>query len=299
MGKSRKLRTAPEPPPKRNSTENSATKAPSSTPATSADKVTVEATTIKNVQLNEVGDGSIVAIDKHVDESVGGGKAKTPTAVTREDRMKKLQLLRLRKNEATKLNRKDVVEEDKVSKLPKNWELKKRKVEWDMEMDAAKKAAEARGEDFDRTKYLNMSAREVESVMERKEKKDSLMNKGFGDYVTAGMRSYQRDVGNLKVNKQEYEERKARGGDAFYAQANDLTVGTLGDKHVDNVDRMVADLEKKIERRQKMSRRRAFDDEGDINYINERNMRFNQKADRYYASYTKEIKESLERGTAL
>ena len=34
-------------------------------------------------------------------------------------------------------------------------------------------------------------------------------------------------------------------------------------------------------------------------YINERNMKFNQKLERFYGQYTKEIKDNLERGTAV
>ena len=46
-------------------------------------------------------------------------------------------------------------------------------------------------------------------------------------------------------------------------------------------------------------RRRAFVGDGDIDYINDRNMVFNKKLDRFYAKHTREIRENLERGTAL
>jgi pre-mRNA-splicing factor SYF2 len=55
----------------------------------------------------------------------------------------------------------------------------------------------------------------------------------------------------------------------------------------------------RIEKRGKYSRRRQFFDDADIDYINERNMKFNQKAARYYDKYTAEIKQNLERGTAV
>ena len=55
----------------------------------------------------------------------------------------------------------------------------------------------------------------------------------------------------------------------------------------------------RIEKRSKFSRRRAFKHDGDVDYINERNMRFNRKAARYYDKYTAEIKQNLERGTAV
>lgn len=53
------------------------------------------------------------------------------------------------------------------------------------------------------------------------------------------------------------------------------------------------------ERRAKFSRRRAFDEDDDVTYINERNMHFNKKIARAYDKYTAEIKGNFERGTAL
>lgn len=55
----------------------------------------------------------------------------------------------------------------------------------------------------------------------------------------------------------------------------------------------------RISKREKYSRRRLFDDDDDINFINERNMKFNKKLERFYGQYTEEIKQNLERGTAV
>ncbi|NXP43179.1 SYF2 factor, partial [Leiothrix lutea] len=62
---------------------------------------------------------------------------------------------------------------------------------------------------------------------------------------------------------------------------------------------MVADLEKQMEKRKKYSRRRRYNDDANIDCINERNAKFNQKAERFYGKYTAEMKQSLERGTAV
>lgn len=50
-------------------------------------------------------------------------------------------------------------------------------------------------------------------------------------------------------------------------------------------------------RRKQFSRRRVFDEEADVSYINERNRIYNQKLERSFD--TREIKQNLERGTAL
>lgn len=55
----------------------------------------------------------------------------------------------------------------------------------------------------------------------------------------------------------------------------------------------------RIDKRAKYSRRRAYNDDADIDYINERNAKFNKKAERFYGKYTAEIKQNLERGTAV
>ena len=55
----------------------------------------------------------------------------------------------------------------------------------------------------------------------------------------------------------------------------------------------------RISKRSKYSRRRAFDPDSDIDYINERNMKFNKKLERFYGKYTSDIKQNLERGTAV
>jgi pre-mRNA-splicing factor SYF2 len=51
--------------------------------------------------------------------------------------------------------------------------------------------------------------------------------------------------------------------------------------------------------RKKFSRRRQEFDQEDVTYINERNKVFNKKIKRAYDKYTVEIRQNLERGTAL
>ena len=55
----------------------------------------------------------------------------------------------------------------------------------------------------------------------------------------------------------------------------------------------------RIERRKKFSKRRQHFEEEDVSYINERNRVFNKKASRFFDEYTKEVRENLERGTAI
>ena len=87
-------------------------------------------------------------------------------------------------------------------------------------------------------------------------------------------------------------------GEEFYATSSSMIHGTH--KPSDTaVTRMVEDLEQQYAKRGKFSRRRAFNGDADIDYINERNRAFNKKIERYYGKYTAEIKQNLERGTAV
>jgi pre-mRNA-splicing factor SYF2 len=81
-------------------------------------------------------------------------------------------------------------------------------------------------------------------------------------------------------------------GDSSMAWGNDQPA-----EHM--IDHMVNELEETQRRRKKFSRRRQHYKEADIDYINDRNRVFNKKIKRAYDKYTVEIRQNLERGTAL
>jgi len=220
----------------------------------------------------------------------------TSTGGSKTDRLARLRDLQLKRNEARKMNHQEVVEEDRRNKLPKNWEAKRKRVEWEQQEEERRKKCEEMGEDYDRVKLLEVGADEAERWDKKKKKKNP--DVGFSNYEQATYRQNQRLTKQIKVNASAYEREKEKMGEAFYPTVDTLGVGEHKDSE-EAVDRMVNDLEKQIEKRAKYSRRRAHDDEADIDYINERNMKFNQKLERFYGSYTAEIKQNLERGTAV
>ncbi|XP_031568168.1 pre-mRNA-splicing factor syf2-like [Actinia tenebrosa] len=252
-------------------------------------------------------------ISAELDDVEDNGEANTSTASSsslspsssssssisnkRAERMKRLKELHLRRNEARKMNYQEVAEEDKRNKLPSNFEAKQRRVEWELQEEEARKAAEDRGEDYDRTKMLQMTADEAER-MERKRRKRN-PDQGFSDYAQAQQRQYNRLVKQLKPDMGKYSKLKDEVGEELYPTVDNLNYGGEGKVPEEAIDRMVDDLEKQIEKRSKFSRRRAHYDDADIDYINERNMNFNKKLARYYDPFTAEIKQNLERGTAV
>uniref|UniRef100_A0A8D0DJ39 Pre-mRNA-splicing factor SYF2 n=1 Tax=Salvator merianae TaxID=96440 RepID=A0A8D0DJ39_SALMN len=214
----------------------------------------------------------------------------------REERLRKFRELHLKRNEARKLNHQEVVEEDKRLKLPANWEAKKARLEWELKEEEKKKECLAKGDDYERVKLLEISAEDAARFERKKKKKNPDL--GFSDYAAAQLRQYQRLTKQIRPDLEQYEKLREESGEEFYPTSNSLLHGT----HVptkEGIDKMVGDLEKQIEKREKYSRRRAYNDDADIDYINERNAKFNKKAERFYGKYTAEIKQNLERGTAV
>lgn len=190
-----------------------------------------------------------------------------------------------------------MVEEDRRKKLPANWEARKRKAEWELADQEARKDAEEKGEDYEQNKLLQQSAYELE-ILERKKKKKN-PDQGFSDYAAAQVRQYQRLTRQYKPDLDAYSKMKEDMGENAFPTAHSLSYGGEGKVSEAAIDRMVNDLGKQIEKREKFHRRRQHFDDADINYINERNKKFNEKAERYYGKYTEEIKQNLERGTAI
>ncbi|KDR10190.1 pre-mRNA-splicing factor SYF2 [Zootermopsis nevadensis] len=212
------------------------------------------------------------------------------------ERMKRLRDLHIKRNEARQMNHKEVLEEDKRSKLPSNWEARKRQREWVLNDEEKRREAEEKGEDYDRVKLLHIEAVEAERLDRKKKKKNP--DTGFADYDQATARQYNRLVKSIKPDMEQYECQKQKLGEAFYGGQNAILHGLQKDTK-EGIDRMVQDLEKQVAKREKYSRRRMHNDDADIDYINERNMKFNKKLERFYGAHTTEIKQNLERGTAV
>ncbi|XP_030320223.1 pre-mRNA-splicing factor SYF2 [Calypte anna] len=242
------------------------------------------------------GGGSSGSEDEARPGTAAEAAAAAAAAQKREERLRKFRELHMKRNEARKLNLQEVVEEDKRMKLPANWEAKKARLEWQLQVEQKKKECAARGEDYERVKLLEISAEEADRWERKKKKKNPDL--GFSDYAAAQLRQYQRLTRQIKPDLEQYERLKEQYGEALYPTSDSLLHGT----HVpskEGIDRMVEDLEKQIEKREKYSRRRPYNDDADIDYINERNAKFNKKAERFYGKYTAEIKQNLERGTAV
>ncbi|WFD34332.1 SYF2 splicing factor [Malassezia cuniculi] len=120
----------------------------------------------------------------------------------------------------------------------------------------------------------------------------------------AGPAGQHADVGTL------VRAETAQGKTLIPASEADVPLGvaTYGQHKPSNaaVDRLVSHLNHEQDHIKRRSRQRDEDPDAEVNYINKRNKHFNRKiervrrtANKYYDEYTREIRENLERGTAL
>ena len=221
--------------------------------------------------------------------------ASSSSVSSKEDRKKRLMELRLKRNEARKLNHHEVAEEEKRNNLPNSHEWRRRRAEW--EESEEKRKAEL-GDGYERVKNLEMGADIAEKLDNKKRSKHN-PDPGVVDFDNLAARKYQRESKQFKRDATKYEAQKEElGVERFYANANTIGLHERKDSE-EAIDRLVGDLDKQGQRRLAFHRRRAYDPDADVDFINERNRKFNKKVDKYYGKYTAEIKQNLERGTAL
>ncbi|CAB4409170.1 unnamed protein product [Rhizophagus irregularis] len=247
----------------------------------------------------------------------------TPKKLSRieefKSKMDKFNKLRNRMDEGESANRKEVYEEHQRKKTnPRELMRQERKRE-EAEKLLAKQQAEERGEDYERSRFWEYSIESVEKWEKKQEKKAKKSDVAFTDYNQVATKKYKKQINELKPDLAAYNEQKAAAiassslikaedgqivpvdtESSFYRDANSLQYASVDNQPSrEAIDRVVADVNKTIARREKSSRQKTINDEDDITYINERNRRFNEKIGRFYDKYTKEIKENFERGTAL
>ena len=233
-----------------------------------------------------------------MEPSSSASSSSSDAASRMAERMKKLKNLHSKRTESRQINHAEVIEEDRKAKEPKNMEARKRRAEYLLQEEEFKSKCEEEGKDFEREKMRRKGADEADWT-ERQKKNKMNPDQGFSSYEDASFRKYNQLVKQIKPDMASYKDSKERAGEAaFYAAEGAIVHGTHKDTP-DALDRLAKDTEAQISKREKYSRRRMHDDDADIDYINERNMKFNQKLERFYGKYTKEIKDNLERGTAV
>ena len=136
--------------------------------------------------------------------------------------------------------------------------------------------------------YLLESINQNEKKANYLNKKKKREIKGNDLFTTeAYYRAYKKRSKVLPFDKYLYDDEMENGLSKNKVQ-NDIKKELLGN-----------DMKAQIEKRSKFSRRRPIIEEDEVDYINERNQKYNRKLHRFFGKEAKEIKNNMERRTAL
>ncbi|CAI5991867.1 unnamed protein product [Closterium sp. NIES-64] len=213
-------------------------------------------------------------------------------------RQKKLFEIRLKLNQARKANQTAVVAEKRREEKPEEEESRGvSKAAW-FEEKKRKMSKQLDAAGLDITKAYMLETQEAaESKYKKWEKKEAPF--GWDAFNQQALyNAYKKRTGNIPYTEEDYLKAKEKDPD-FYRDDASLQYGQAPEIPEENVDRMVAELTDRAKSRKEFSRRRRHHDEKDIDSINDRNEHFNRKIERAFGKYTVEIKNNLERGTAL
>ncbi|KAI8469464.1 MAG: hypothetical protein J3K34DRAFT_279920, partial [Monoraphidium minutum] len=161
-----------------------------------------------------------------------------------------------------------------------------------------KKAEELQRLGLDPSKaYMLESAEVAEAKFKKNEKKETPF--GWDSFNAKALyNAYTKRADKIEVDPEAYRRAKAEKPE-LAGDADPLQYGKAAEVGEAGVDRMVNELNEQAAKRQEYSRRRAARADADVDFINPRNAHFNKKIERAYGNYSKDIKASLERGTAL
>jgi len=213
------------------------------------------------------------------------------------DRERRLYLLKQKMKLSRKANQDAIVAESRRKKLIQENGQESDKKKWFEERK--KKQAERlkelglRPEDVHRIETAEVAA----AKHKKKEKKEAAF--GWDAFNQATLyRAYEKRTNKVPYTVEDYRKHKESNPE-LYGDDGSITHGRVPKTPEENIDKMVNELNERQLKRAEFSRRRKHYDDRDIDYINERNKKFNQKIERAFGKYTVEIKGNLERGTAL
>jgi cyclophilin family peptidyl-prolyl cis-trans isomerase len=209
---------------------------------------------------------------------------------------RRLRKLKQKMNQARQLNKQAVKQEGERSNDQGAAKERKRlafatkeakKAAWEKQNAKAFAKASQSGVD---AKYLTQQA--VDSVHKARisADNDELYKYNVNDYHNpeGQHRHYQRDLRSLPRNP-----------NASNATYDPLQNEADPEQERQGAHRVAEEMHRRIEKVQRRQLKRNPEDDGDVSYINQRNKKFNEKIKRTYGKATSEIRENLERGTAL
>lgn len=252
------------------------------------------------------------------------GKGRGKEKMSMAERMAKMKELRMKMDQSAAQNRRELVEDHQKAQVTAK-ELarleKQRKLAQTLRLKAE---AEENGEDIERKKNWEWTIEDNERWQAKLEEQKVKQDTHFHNAEDDAYKKYNRNLRATKADLVAYERQKEvalgltpgtlvpagatsssltasssktglSGAEDLYRGADTLAYGDNKPSE-DAVDRVISKINKDIG---KKKRAKKDDEDGEVNYINERNKVFNKKISRYFDKYTKEIRANFERGTAL
>jgi hypothetical protein len=209
----------------------------------------------------------------------------------------KLFNLRMKINQGRKANKDEVEEEYKRFSNPK-YEQKQRYLQ---------KVAEAEAEGGGKGKWkedvMQQTAEQAEYAAEKAQKKaDNMATFGWQAFTAeATHRAYEKRLNKLPTAAGGQNKKPVSADAAVsHLEENPLDYGKVGATvSKSGLDRLSKDIEDREEARKNFSKRRMNFEASDVDYVNDKNAVYNKKLKRAFDKYTVEIRQNLERGTAI
>ena len=198
---------------------------------------------------------------------------------------KRLFKLRMKINQGRKANM-DEVEEEYKRNNNKNYK----------NYSKVDKSIDASYDDTNKVKTksaMAITAADAETkILKRQQKEEAEKTFGWEVFTAeATFRSYEKGLNKLPTN--------SRSSHADNQQISDpLSYGKAPSISTSGLNRLQKDVEDRHEAKRKKKQRMEFDST-DVDGINSKNIDFNKKLKRSFDKYTVEIRQNLERGTAL
>ncbi|KAL7082864.1 hypothetical protein ACP275_14G128200 [Erythranthe tilingii] len=257
-------------------------------PDTTADSNQRESTNVEIDDSKEDHSGEEAAINGEDDAAT--------TLANLTGRQKRLFELRMKMNEAKKANQTAMVNEKKKLEGP----VESRGISKQKWLEERKKKIgrllDSNGLDMSKA-YMLDTQEMAESKYKKWEKDPAPAGWDVFNQKTL-YEAHKKRTKKINLDHDEYNRMKEADPE-FYRGASSLQYGKAPKTSDEQIDRMVKELKDREDKSRSFSRRRKFREEKDIDSINDRNEHFNKKIERAFGKYTLEIKNNLERGTAL
>lgn len=220
----------------------------------------------------------------------------------------RLRKLKQKMNQARQLNKQAVKEEgeritdvDKERRRQTALSKKSKEVAWEAANAKAVRTAAQTGVD---AKALTEQAADSVRAARAKADKDKLNRYQINDYHNpeGQHRNYQKNLKSLPTTTHPTEDLTTADGSTagVYNPLDQFGDTRDPEQHRQGAHRVAAELHRRIEKSNQRDRKRKLKaSSGETSGINQRNQRFNEKINRTYDKQTAEIRQNLERGTAL